>query len=190
MGRDFSTTPSANPKVPRHPRLFLFNIPTCKCAVRIPDASTGPSNIPTFSFPYALPSSVSRNPFVCHSYENCRGVYQQFPFRNSNSCARQPALNKLGSWSRSALPLCALYVLCDLCVKSFFSFFDLQLSTLNFCSPHLFSFHTLPHSFAVSCIHEKLNPFLFMRFRTLRTRTRRVGARPLPTIPQLVVSCG
>src|SRR5260370_19471630 len=33
--------------------------------------------------PYLLPSSVSRNSFVCHSYENCRGVYQQFPFWNS-----------------------------------------------------------------------------------------------------------
>jgi len=51
------------------PRLFLFNIPTCK-----------PSNIPTFGFPYLLPSSVSRKSFPCHSYENCRGVYQQFPF--------------------------------------------------------------------------------------------------------------
>ncbi len=35
-----------------------------------------------FRLPYPLPSSVSRNPFVCHSYENCRGVYQQFPFWN------------------------------------------------------------------------------------------------------------
>ncbi len=35
-----------------------------------------------FRLPYTLPSSVSRNPFVCHSYENCRGVYQQFPFWN------------------------------------------------------------------------------------------------------------
>jgi hypothetical protein len=33
--------------------------------------------------PYTLPSSVSRKSFLCHSYENCRGVYQQFPFRNS-----------------------------------------------------------------------------------------------------------
>ena len=33
--------------------------------------------------PYVLPSSVAPNPFVCHSYENCRGVYQQFPFRNA-----------------------------------------------------------------------------------------------------------
>src|SRR5437899_8188715 len=29
-----------------------------------------------------LPSSVSCNSFVCHSYENGRGVYQQFPKRN------------------------------------------------------------------------------------------------------------
>src|SRR5882762_10389712 len=42
-----------------------------------------PPSFPHVShLPYPLPSSVSRNPFVCHSYENCRGVYQQFPFRN------------------------------------------------------------------------------------------------------------
>src|SRR5260370_1087540 len=28
--------------------------------------------LPASHLPYALPSSVSRNPFVCHSYENCR----------------------------------------------------------------------------------------------------------------------
>src|SRR5260370_39506268 len=39
---------------------------------------------PTSHLPYTLPSSVSRNPFICHSYENCRGVYQQFPFWNSS----------------------------------------------------------------------------------------------------------
>jgi hypothetical protein len=33
--------------------------------------------------PYALPSSVSCNSLVCRSYENCRGVYQQFPFWNA-----------------------------------------------------------------------------------------------------------
>src|SRR5882724_11651161 len=27
----------------------------------------------TSSFPYTLPSSVSRNPFICHSYESTRG---------------------------------------------------------------------------------------------------------------------
>ncbi len=35
----------------------------------------------SFHLPYLLPSSVSRNSFVCHSCDNCRGVYQQFPFR-------------------------------------------------------------------------------------------------------------
>jgi len=29
-----------------------------------------------------LPSYVSCNPFACHSYENCRCVYKQFPFWN------------------------------------------------------------------------------------------------------------
>ncbi len=33
--------------------------------------------------PYTLPSSVSRKSCSCHSYEDCRGVYQQFPFWNS-----------------------------------------------------------------------------------------------------------
>ncbi len=35
------------------------------------------------NLPYTLPSSVSCNPFGRHSYESCRGVYQQFPFWNS-----------------------------------------------------------------------------------------------------------
>ena len=47
------------------PRLFLFNIPTCK-----------PSNIPTFGFPYLLPSSVSRKSFSCHlpKHRGCGGI--------------------------------------------------------------------------------------------------------------------
>ncbi|SRR5260370_39718836 len=39
----------------------------------------------TSSFPYALPSSVCCNSFVCRSYENYRGVYQQFPFWNEST---------------------------------------------------------------------------------------------------------
>jgi len=38
---------------------------------------------PITHLPYLLPSSVSRNPLVCDSYEKCRGVYQQFPFWTS-----------------------------------------------------------------------------------------------------------
>ena len=47
-----------------------------RCALCIPN--TGRPSVP-FHLPYLLPSSVSRNSCVCHSYENCRGVYQQFP---------------------------------------------------------------------------------------------------------------
>src|SRR6266699_6132299 len=41
--------------------------------------------IPSFVFKVlrTLPSSVSRKSCRCRSYENCRGVYQQFPFWNS-----------------------------------------------------------------------------------------------------------
>src|SRR3989454_9237231 len=40
-----------------------------------------------FHLPYTLPSSVC-NPCVCHSCENCRGVHQQFPFRNLSLTTR------------------------------------------------------------------------------------------------------
>jgi hypothetical protein len=33
-----------------------------------------------FHLPYTLPSSVCCKSFVCHSYENCRGVGVFFPF--------------------------------------------------------------------------------------------------------------
>jgi len=38
-----------------------------------------------YSLPYTLPSCVWFKSFVCHSYENCRGVHQFFPFRNRAS---------------------------------------------------------------------------------------------------------
>jgi len=154
-----------------------FNISTCK-----------PSNIPTFGFPYLLPSSVSRKSFACHSYENCQRVYQQFPFwfapnaggGNSKLCARQHAVNPLACGRRSFLPLCALCVLCDLCVKSFFSFSrNFQLWTLYLRPPptclllpipYPLSFHTLAHSFALFCTQQKRNSFFFKRFRTLCTK--------------------
>ena len=41
-----------------------------------------------FHLSYTLPSSVCCNPCVCHSCENCRGVHQQFPFRNSSLTTR------------------------------------------------------------------------------------------------------
>jgi phosphoserine aminotransferase len=38
---------------------------------------------PVFHLPYTLPSSVSCNSFICHSYENTGGVGLFFPFWNS-----------------------------------------------------------------------------------------------------------
>jgi hypothetical protein len=52
-----------------------------------------PSSFPFIShLPYTLPSSVSCNPCVCHSYENCRGVYQQFPTWNHSVSRLQPSV--------------------------------------------------------------------------------------------------
>jgi hypothetical protein len=61
-----------------------------------------------FHSPYTLPSSVSSNPCICHSYENMGGVGGFFPF-----------------WNRSFL--------CVLSVSAFSSSssFDLQLRTNN-----------------------------------------------------------
>ncbi len=38
-----------------------------------------------YRVPYILPSYVYANSFVCHSYENCRGVYPFFPFWHSRN---------------------------------------------------------------------------------------------------------
>ncbi len=127
------------------PRLFPFNIPTCK-----------PSNLPTFGFPYVLPSSVSRNSFSCHSYENCRGVYQQFPLWNSPLLTHHSPL------------------------------------VISHCTQVL-SFHTLAHSFALSCIFlhsRKTQLFSFQAIPHSLPKNTRVGVGPLPTISPLVVSCG
>src|SRR6266851_2757488 len=42
---------------------------------------------PVFHSPYSLPSSVSCNSFVCHSYENWRGVYPKFPVWKRAPCS-------------------------------------------------------------------------------------------------------
>src|SRR6266568_1751190 len=59
---------------------------------------------PFFSFylPYLLASYVCCKPFVCHSYENCRGVYQQFPFWfTPREAERNSALRASGASKRS-----------------------------------------------------------------------------------------
>jgi len=68
---------------PEHPSLRAAPAPTRSGCLCVGPSDSFPPSFPHVShLPYPLPSSVSRNPFVCHSYENCRGVYQQFPFRN------------------------------------------------------------------------------------------------------------
>ena len=44
-----------------------------------------PRSLFFYSLPYTLPSCVWFKSFVCHSYENCRGVHQFFPFWNRTS---------------------------------------------------------------------------------------------------------
>ncbi len=39
----------------------------------------------TSKVPYIFPSSVCSKSFVCHSYENCRGVYAFFPIWNGSN---------------------------------------------------------------------------------------------------------
>ena len=102
----------------RVPRAVLLNSPVSLCL--LPVTLPGRTKETIFHSPYTLPSSVSCKSCVCHSYENCRGVHQQFPFRYSPLISR-----------------------------------------------HLYSTPFLSHRCALFCIHTKLNPFLFKRFRTL-----------------------
>ena len=53
-------------------------------------------------------------------------------------------------------------------------------SPLDYLFPILYplSFHILAHSFALFCTHQKLNPFLFIRFHTLRQKTAQRGVPP------------
>jgi hypothetical protein len=125
---------------------------------------------------YTLPSSVSRKSFACHSYKNCRGVYQQFPFWNYELCARQP--DQFARSCRSFLPLCALCVRRltrqgrgDLCVSLFSLLSTLDSQPLP--PSDLSSF--LSHSCALFCNNKKLNPFPFNRFRTLCRKPPGVG---------------
>src|SRR5437899_11935553 len=70
---------------------------------------------PVSHLPYTLPSSVSCKPFVCHSYENCRGVYQQFPFwftpreAERNSASRASGASKRSGQSVQLLALPGIF---------------------------------------------------------------------------------
>jgi hypothetical protein len=81
--------------------------------------------------PYLLPSSVSRNPFVCHSYENCRGVYPKFPILEPvHSVPCRGAIHHSPPYS-----------------SSFFSNSSALFCTfLRPCKTQLVSFQAIPHS--------------------------------------------
>src|SRR6267378_8097370 len=71
----------------RHSTPISSSLRAQRLCVKFSD-SFSPSFSSVFYLPYLLPSSVSRNSFVFHSYANTRGVYQQFPKWNSplNTC--------------------------------------------------------------------------------------------------------
>ncbi len=102
-----------------------------------------------FSFMHlrTLPSSVSCKSFACHSYENCRGVYQQFPIWNAPRPCRgtRPCRNPSALHFR----LCELYVLSRLCVNSGFSSLATVHGSLSAFSYPL-SFQILADSFALT----------------------------------------
>jgi hypothetical protein len=61
----------------------LFPIQRGVGGSRLPNSRFLRPHLTTFSLRYILPSSVCAKPFVCHSYENCRGVPSFFPIRNN-----------------------------------------------------------------------------------------------------------
>ena len=141
MGRDLSTTPPAFHSDPLSLRSQRF---------RVKFSDSFPQSFPLIShLPYLLPSSVSCKSFACHSCENCRGVYQQFPF--CNSPIKSPVQLTCRTVSDPYPP---------------------------FPTPYPLSSHTLAHSFALFCTPQNFNSFLFRRFRTLCSKYRGWGAHP------------
>src|SRR5216683_176406 len=101
-----------------------------------------------FSFMYlrTLPSSVSCKSFACHSYENCRGAYRQFPIWNAPRPSRgtRPCRNPSILHFRP----CELCVLSRLCVNpGFSSLATVHGSLSTFAYP--LSFQILADSFAL-----------------------------------------
>src|SRR6266478_1388856 len=124
----------------------------CLC-VELSDAF--PSKFPFVShLPYVLPSCVSRNPFVCHSYENCRGVYQQFPFWNSTFARSAHYRSKIPTWSERDTPNTPL-------VLNFFSFRFLRTLLHVLYSPktQLISFQEITHSLTKTREWERVSYF-------------------------------
>ena len=149
--------------------------------------------IPSFVFKNlrTLSFSVSRKSCSCRSYENCRGVYQQFPFWNSMLANQETISYSLSPNSRichtsenspvspiiATDPKTHLSKSC-ICHTSDIPPGGIGLSDARTSTPasvptipptinYPLYFHILAHSFALFCTYQNLNPFVFNRFRTL-----------------------
>src|SRR6267154_2718889 len=128
---------------------------TLRLCVKLSDSF--PSSLPFIShLPYTLPSSVSCNPCVCHSYENCRGVYQQFPTWNHSSPRLQPSVEGPA---------------CPKLAGDLIGTLDSQPPSASSYPPY---YQTLAHSFARFCTPAKCNSFPFKQFRTLSQKHKAV----------------
>src|SRR5881409_3362973 len=95
-----------------------------------------------------LSFSVSSKSFACHSYENSRVCTN-----NSQSGTQHPTRMRVLSERSEPKDLSPSFASCATPATHHYT--------------QVLSFHTLAHSFALSCILRKLNPFIFKRFRTL-----------------------
>src|SRR5438445_11378117 len=99
-----------------------------------------------------LSFSVSRKSCVCHSYENCRVCTN-----NSQSGTEHPTRMRVLSERSEPKDLSPSFASCATPATHHYT--------------QVLSFHTLAHSFALSCTLRKLNPLIFKRFRTLCKKT-------------------
>jgi len=106
--------------------------------------------IPFFVFKRlrTLSFSVSSKSFACHSYENSRVCTN-----NSQSGTEHPIRMRVLSERSEPKDLSPSFASCATPATHHYT--------------QVLSFHTLAHSFALSCILRKINPFFFRRFRTL-----------------------
>jgi len=125
------------------------------------------SSSPISHLPYTLPSSVSSKSFACHSYENCRGVYQQFPFWNPPLATRHSPLS-----FPPVIPGIFRPDLVGECNRGELATRNSSFATIS--SP-LDSSSFFSHPCALFCINEKLNSFVFKQFRTLCKKPPGVG---------------
>jgi len=109
-----------------------------------------------------LSFSVSSKSFACHSYENCRGVYQLFPIWN-------PALQE------TALHFCR---------PNYPSLFDLSRCPCAIIPNSLSPFFS--YTCALFCTHQKINSFIFKRLRTLCEKPPGVGVPRSFTETQMI----